>query len=109
MKCLDFTHNTDFSNMQRPVLISCLLVTSMLENRAFLALGRSGCWSGTGSFVEQLFGLVKNTLTESELAESILLTYHTIFLLFFLNVLIVKLYGGIQIYELIFGFYALKC
>lgn len=61
----------------------------MLESRTYLGLGRSGCWSSTGSFVEELFGIVKNTLllTESELAESVLLMYHASVLLVFINVL----------------------
>lgn len=53
----------------------------MLEGHASSGLGRSECWSGTGSLVEEVFGTVKNTLAfvESELAESILLICYASF------------------------------
>lgn len=63
----------------------------MLESHAsWVGLGRSGCWSGTGFLTEELFGIVKNTLTftESEFEESVLLICHASFPFFSFNVLI---------------------
>lgn len=91
-KCEMFIFHLEywFYNRQRLLLISCPLITSVLESHAYLELSRSGCWSGTGSFVEELFGIVKNTLTftESELAESVLLLYQASFMCYTFSVLI---------------------